>query len=196
MPILKLPKCGKTRNVPIPSKWIRDMLKERLSGRVPVRPRDNVEGLKHVATRYSNVVVAKAVGATEGTVRNWLERAKIKRGRLVITGSPTSKHLRDIRDHLLFGQVKRKPKDYLFTDERGCLPKPDHVKKVFERLGEQCGLKRIRLHDLRHSFGSIWAERVPPTVLKEMMGHSSITTTERYIHTTDEIFRRSLEEAL
>ena len=139
-------------------------------------------------------MAGKAVGATEGTVRNWLASAKIKKESVVVTGHPTSKHLRDIRDHLLFGQVKRKPKDYLFTNGQGSLPKPDHVKKVFERLTEQCGLKRIRLHDLRHSFGSIWAERVPPTVLKEMMGHASITTRERYIHTTDEIFRRSLEK--
>jgi integrase len=57
-------------------------------------------------------------------------------------------------------------------------------------------LKKIRPRDLRHSFGTIWAERIPPTVLKEMMGHSSILTTERYIHTTDEILRRSLEQVL
>jgi site-specific recombinase XerD len=33
-------------------------------------------------------------------------------------------------------------------------------------------------------------------VLKEMMGHASITTTERYIHTTDDIFRRSMERSI
>lgn len=37
---------------------------------------------------------------------------------------------------------------------------------------------------------SIWADRVPPAVLKAWMGHSSITTTERYIHVTDDTFRR------
>lgn len=195
LPVLKLPKCGKTRNVPIPSKWIKNMLGARLSGKAPVRPRDNVDGLKYVATRYSNVVIAEAVGSTEGAVRKWLGRANVKRKRRVVSGRPTSEHLCDIRDHLLFGQVKRKPQDYLFTDEQGRLPAPDHVEKVFQRLVKQCGLKRIRLHDLRHSFRSIWAERVQPTVLKEMMGHSSITTTERYIHTTDDVFRRSLEEA-
>jgi len=102
---------------------------------------------------------------------------------------------RDIRDHLLLGCSRKKPRDYLFTDARGRLPTPDHVEKVFQRLVKRSELPRIRLHDLRHSFGSIWAERVPPTVLKEMMGHASITTTERYIHTTDEIYRRSMNAA-
>ena len=193
--VVKLPKWGKTRNIPIPSKWVGDVLKERLSGRAPVRPRDNAEGLRYVASRYSNVAIAEAIGTTETSIRHWLERAKITRSRRAISGRPTAKQVRDIRAHLFFGQVKRKPKDFIFTDEQGRLPEPDHVQKVFERLVKESGLKRIRLHDLRHSFGSIWAERVSPTVLKEMMGHSSITTTERYIHTTDEIFRRSFEEA-
>ena len=35
-------------------------------------------------------------------------------------------------------------------------------------------------HDLRRSFGSRWAIKVQPFVLKTLMRHSSITTTERY----------------
>ena len=94
------------------------------------------------------------------------------------------------------GRYFLKPElDAWLTDARGRLPTPDHVEKVFQRLVKRSELPRIRLHDLRHSFGSIWAERVPPTVLKEMMGHASITTTERYIHTTDEIYRRSMNAA-
>ncbi len=61
---------------------------------------------------------------------------------------------------------------------------------------KQSGLPAIRLHDLRHSFGTLWAERLSPMVLKSVMGHSSITTTERYIHSTDEIIRASVDRAL
>jgi integrase len=35
-------------------------------------------------------------------------------------------------------------------------------------------------HDLRRSFGSRWAKRVMPAVLKELMRHSSISTTMTY----------------
>ena len=57
-------------------------------------------------------------------------------------------------------------------------------------------MKRIRIHDLRHSFGSIWAQRLPLSVLKAMLGHASVRTTEQYIHTTGEVFRLTLTEAL
>jgi integrase len=35
-------------------------------------------------------------------------------------------------------------------------------------------------HDLRRSFGTRWAKRVAPAVLKELMRHNSINTTIRY----------------
>jgi len=103
---------------------------------------------------------------------------------------------RDIREHLLFGQVQKETGDYLLADGRGRLPLPNHVYNVFVRIAREAGVKPTRVHDLRHSFGSIWAQRVPLTVLKEMMGHASIKTTERYIHVTGEVFRMSMTEAL
>lgn len=35
-------------------------------------------------------------------------------------------------------------------------------------------------HDLRRAFGYRWAQRVMPMVLKELMRHQSVTTTERF----------------
>ena len=35
-------------------------------------------------------------------------------------------------------------------------------------------------HDLRRAFGYRWARRVMPMVLKEMMRHASVQTTEQY----------------
>ena len=194
--VLKRPKWGRTRTVPIPYHWLQDALRERMSGRATVRPRDNAEGLRYVAERYSKLAVAKAMGVSDKAVGKWMESHSVDTSQRHITGRVTDEQREDIREHLLFGRVQRKPKDYLFTDENGRLPVPDRVEAVFQALIKHCGLKKIRLHDLRHSFGTIWAERVSPTVLKEMMGHSSILTTERYIHTTDEIFRRSMEQVL
>jgi len=37
---------------------------------------------------------------------------------------------------------------------------------------------------------------VPVPVLKEMMGHASVKTTERYIHVTGEVLRLSITQAL
>jgi len=35
-------------------------------------------------------------------------------------------------------------------------------------------------HDLRRAFGTRWARRVMPTVLRELMRHATIDTTMRY----------------
>jgi integrase len=54
---------------------------------------------------------------------------------------------------------------------------------------------RFRLYDLRHTFGSRMAMAgVDLPTLKELMGHSTITTTMRYIHPTPEHKRAAVEK--
>jgi len=149
-----------------------------------------------VAERYRNTAIATAVGVSEGAVRKWLKSWGIARTDQPPSISVTETIIRDIRSHLLRGHNEREPDKYLLPDGRGRLPLPYHVGSVFQRIAEAADVTRIRVHDLRHSFGSIWAQRLPLTVLKEMMGHASIKTTERYIHTTAEVFRLTITEAL
>ena len=47
---------------------------------------------------------------------------------------------------------------------------------------EAAGLRRLRFHDLRHTFGTRMVGHVDLLELRQMMGHASITTTERYLH--------------
>jgi integrase len=47
---------------------------------------------------------------------------------------------------------------------------------------EEAGLRRLRFHDLRHTFGSIAINRASLVQVKEWMGHADIKTTERYLH--------------
>jgi len=63
-----------------------------------------------------------------------------------------------------------------------------YVRKMAELAGVTTGLDRrgrrrwATAHDLRRSFGDRWAARVMPVVLKELMRHESIETTERYYY--------------
>jgi integrase len=53
----------------------------------------------------------------------------------------------------------------------------------------------FRLYDFRHTFGSRAAMAgVDLPTLKELMGHSSITTTMRYVHPTPEHKRAAMEK--
>ncbi len=46
----------------------------------------------------------------------------------------------------------------------------------------QAGLPRLRLHDLRHTFGTLAVQAFPLTDVKAYMGHADISTTMIYVH--------------
>ena len=188
--VLKPPKWGRTRVIPIPYPWLKDALHNQIHGRVPASPGDNAPALRSLVKRYPNTVIAKALGVSETAVRKWLVRHRIERRMLVVWPDLDEAAIREIRDSLLWRQGDLKAEDFVFADGRERLPDPGGIGKLFLELIGKVGLKRIRFHDLRHSFGSLWADRVPPAILKAWMGHASITTTERYVHTNDEMFRR------
>jgi integrase len=53
-------------------------------------------------------------------------------------------------------------------------------RRYYEAL-DRGGLKRIRIHDLRHTFGTVCAANgIPLTTIKEWMGHADLATTEIY----------------
>ncbi|MFZ1116911.1 MAG: site-specific integrase [Propionibacteriaceae bacterium] len=55
----------------------------------------------------------------------------------------------------------------------------------FRRLVGAAGLRRVRLHDLRHTAASLMlAQRVGPRVVMEILGHSQISVTNTYSHVT------------
>lgn len=74
-------------------------------------------------------------------------------------------------------------RDYICVKENGELIKPDHLTKRFQELSTEKDLKKIRLHDLRHSVGSLLAaNNVNLRQIQDFLGHGSIRSTERYSH--------------
>ena len=68
--------------------------------------------------------------------------------------------------------------EYIFVEEQGELYKPDNVSKSFKKLLLKHGLKRIRLHDLRHSCASLLlANGVNLKQIQEWLGHADFATT-------------------
>jgi integrase len=52
----------------------------------------------------------------------------------------------------------------------------------FLSASKRAGLPRIRLHDLRHTFGTQAIRVLKIHEVQQLMGHRHITTTERYLH--------------
>jgi integrase len=77
---------------------------------------------------------------------------------------------------------------YLFPHRRDSERPLTTVHKAHEEALRKAGIyPRFRLYDLRHTFGSRSAMAgVDLPTLKELMGHSHISTTMRYVHPTPE----------
>lgn len=68
------------------------------------------------------------------------------------------------------------------------------IERPWQRIRKAAGLQDVRLHDLRHTFAGTGASAgLPLAVISKMLGHSSISVTERYAHLGDQPLRRAVE---
>lgn len=100
---------------------------------------------------------------------------------------PTSKtgpkivHLNSAAIDVLLGCVGM-DETWVLPGRRDGKPMSD-LKKPWTRLKETAGIEDVRIHDLRHSYGSIGAAmNLGAPILKEILGHTDIRTTSKYMH--------------
>jgi len=74
------------------------------------------------------------------------------------------------------------PSDRVFCRADGGPLDRTAVRRRFVKAQKEAGVKVRRFHDLRHTFGSLAIRKFDVVAVKEMMGHSKLTTTERYLH--------------
>ena len=55
------------------------------------------------------------------------------------------------------------------------------LRRRYYRGCEVAGLRRVKLHGLRHAAGSILARVADPVFVRDYLGHSKLTTTDRYV---------------
>lgn len=72
--------------------------------------------------------------------------------------------------------------DLVFCGAVGEYLDPSALRRRYRRSQRAAGLRELRFHDLRHSFGSLVIREFDVAAVKAFMGHAKITTTERYLH--------------
>jgi integrase len=84
---------------------------------------------------------------------------------------------------------------HLFVDELGEAVHPESYSDRFEVLARQAGLPAIRLHDARHTCGTVMHLRgVPTAAISAWLGHASAAFTMRtYVHSQDPALRAAGE---
>jgi integrase len=95
-----------------------------------------------------------------------------------------------LREHLVSQELEAlgngQPKPiWLFTNDAGQRLDPDNVRKrVFYRLLEKAQIRRIRIHDLRHTYATrLVSNNESLAYVRDQLGHSSIqVSVDLYSH--------------
>lgn len=106
------------------------------------------------------------------------------------------------KDKYFFKSVyTKKWEGFICVVENGELIKPGRLTRTFRKLINECGLKEIRLHDLRHSCATLLYEQdIQLKDIQMWLGHSDIQTTaniySHFDYTRKEKTGKTIEKSL
>ncbi|MFC0876573.1 site-specific tyrosine recombinase XerD [Saccharicrinis sp. FJH2] len=102
-------------------------------------------------------------------------------------------YLRTDRVHL---DIEKGHEDFVFLNRRGKQLTRVMIFTIIKNLAEMAGIhKTVSPHTFRHSFATDLLENgANLRVIQEMLGHSSILTTEIYTHLNKETLKSTIEE--
>jgi integrase len=123
-------------------------------------------------------------------------RHSLSDGRLTPTKSNQARDIPLTTDLLhVLKSIHSKGSEYVFPAGDG---RPLHRKTLSRptsNANRHSGVKRIRFHDLRHTFAShLVMSGVPIRTVQELLGHEEITTTMRYVHLTPEFRHEAIRK--
>ncbi len=151
----------------------------------PVVP-DVIEFLMLTGARRNEAMGMRweELDADKGTWTIPAERNKSKRVKVL----PLSQQALDLLER------RRNGSEYVF-------PNPDtgrplvHIFSSWDRIRKLAGLPDVRIHDLRHSYASLLVNRGESLyVVQKLLGHSQLSTTQRYAHLTGDTLRQATEK--
>jgi integrase len=118
------------------------------------------------------LVVQRAVSAgVEGPTKSW-------QARFLPIADPAAEAF----ERLLARGDYTQRNDYVFCSRLGRRLDASAVRRRFKRAQAAAGLRPLRFHALRHAAGSLVARHADAHFVQAFLGHSRITTTERYMH--------------
>lgn len=85
------------------------------------------------------------------------------------------------------------PNGLLFPSKKGTHLDPKSYERRLTAVSKRCEIKKVNPHALRHTLATrLVEEHTPLNIVKDILGHSSITTTQKYLHGNEELERDAL----
>lgn len=132
-----------------------------------------------LALRWSDIDIEASVVIVSRAMSAGQEAStKSRRSRPVPLAEQAKAELRALLQRKIFTSQS----DYVFCRPDGGPLDRSAVRSRFIRAQKKARIRVRRFHDLRHTFGSLAIQRFDLVSVKDMMGHSKLSTTERYLH--------------
>lgn len=159
-----------------------------LSTDLGIRNQCMIEVLYGCGLRVSELIDLKIsdINFKEGFIK---VEGKGKKIRFVPLAKYTSKLIKNYIENVrINNKINKKYEDILFLNSRGSAMSRVIVFIIIKELAEKAGIrKNISPHTFRHSFATHMLQNgADLRFIQEMLGHSSITTTEIYTHLNTE----------
>ncbi|MDO5727110.1 MAG: tyrosine recombinase XerC [Bowdeniella nasicola] len=121
-------------------------------------------------------------------------RGKGNKTRIVPIGKPALEAIQ--RWQACRAEVVKGERDELFVGVRGGRLDPRTIRAALHRLAARAGVRDIAPHALRHSAAThVLDGGADLRSVQELLGHSSLSTTQRYTHVTQERLRAAFNQA-
>lgn len=174
-----------------------DNMRERI-----LSDEEEVQLLKHSAAHLKSIItMALETGMRLGEILNltWsqvdmktrsihVEKTKSQRKRIV-------KINQNLYDELTRLKDGNRQNPYVFSNSKTGKPYST-IKTAFKGACRRANIVGLRFHDLRHTHGTRLIQNADIETVRDLMGHQSYKTTQRYLHTNDERKRIAVESLI
>jgi len=107
-----------------------------------------------------------------------------------------SEYLPERASKLSLAQERVNVQKYLFISQRGNPLSVRGIQYIVSRYSDGTGRRHLSPHALRHTFATTLVTRgADIRIVQELLGHSSISTTQRYTHVTEERIKKLYHRA-
>lgn len=144
--------------------------------KLSLRDRVLIRLMIDTGARLSEIINIEIQNIDFATRSIFLLKTKTNQPRYVFFTNQSKKEL----DTLL----QKKTSGKVFTNHKGDAPLTvTAVEQIFRRIRKKYGIEKLSPHRLRHSFSSsLYHKKADIIFISRLLGHSSVDTTKRYIH--------------
>ena len=157
----------------------------------PLHPENQREVIPSHVTAAIRLLILTGCRLREILHLRW-EDVDFERGVLNLPDSKTGrKSILISQQALLILDSITRSGDFVIAGRERDKPRSD-LQRPWKRITKCAELEGLRLHDLRHSYASVGAASGMGLVtLGKLLGHASVSTTQRYAHLADDPLRRA-----